>query len=165
MESDGFDVSDSSAGLFDSSVGLGPEDGDGNDELDSDVLGSEEVDSDEVADDFDSDGESSAHAVPGVVARAPPMPSATARAPTRPMYLPYTVVTCRLGFGRRAVCEFDDDDRTAATAVSRLLGRVGCAVVANAGGDGWSPAGRFHSGSRGITDFITTPTAMRISRR
>ena len=66
---------------------------------DADVLGDEEsTDAESDADDgsFDSDevdleeaddDESSAHATPGVVARAPPMPNATASAPTRPMYL------------------------------------------------------------------------------
>ena len=75
--SDGFDVSDLSAELSDSSV-------------------------EAAGDEFDSEAVSSAHATPGVVAMAPPMPSATARAPTRPMYLPYTVVTLRLGFDRHA---------------------------------------------------------------
>lgn len=36
---------------------------------------------------------SSAHAIAGGVANAPPMPSATARPPTRPMYLAYVVAT------------------------------------------------------------------------
>jgi len=94
--SDGFDVSDLSAELSDSSVEAA------GDEFDSDESDSDEFDSDEVADEFDSEAVSSAHATPGVVAMAPPMPSATARAPTRPMYLPYTVVTLRLGFDRHA---------------------------------------------------------------
>ena len=44
------------------------------------------------ASDDAADGESSAHATPGVVTNAPPMPSATARAPTRPTYRAYRLV-------------------------------------------------------------------------
>jgi hypothetical protein len=55
--------------------------------------GSEPLGLDEgPASDDGADGESSAHAIPGVVTKAPPMPSATARAPTRPTYRAYRLV-------------------------------------------------------------------------
>ena len=44
------------------------------------------------ASDDAADGESSAHATPGVGTSAPPMPSATARAPIRPTYRAYRLV-------------------------------------------------------------------------
>jgi hypothetical protein len=65
----------------------------------ADVVESDEVVDESVSGDADSfdDGDvlvdvvagSSAHATPGLLATAPPMPSATARAPTRPTYLAY----------------------------------------------------------------------------
>ena len=72
---------------------LDPEDVDVDDGSDA-VEGEDDVgfDSESVELEEADDGDSSAHATPGVVATAPLTPSATARAPTRPMYFAYAVV-------------------------------------------------------------------------